>query len=180
MVPTGVLGRRCCWTSSGQRVETEFQVRYQGQSGLRATTLGTARADETADDGGVFGNDGYLPAVDLDAVVHHVAGDLAVIFGGDTGQAELTDDALGVDAADAGVLLEEVVPGQAEFLVGTRFFHLVEGERLSGGAFLGDDGQGLLAADAGALVVQSGGACVISSITMRFRTSMFGNFGWVC
>jgi hypothetical protein len=57
-----------------ERVETEFQVRYQGRFGLPAGAPGTAGADEATDDGGVFGNDGHVPAIDLDAVVYQVVG----------------------------------------------------------------------------------------------------------
>jgi hypothetical protein len=49
--------------------------------------------------------------------------------------------------ADARVLLTEVVPGQTEFLVAARLLHLLQRQRLSGGAFIGDDGEGLLTAD---------------------------------
>ncbi len=102
MAPTGGLGRRCSltsWISAWRR---------SSRSGIRGAAFGphagNAGADETADDGGVFGNDGRLPAIDLEAVVYYVVDDLAVTSGGDTGQAEflvLTDDATGMAVADA-------------------------------------------------------------------------------
>ena len=119
------LGRRCCLTSSSSAGKGSSRSGIRGEADLGPAPA-AAGADETADEGGVFGNDGNLPAAGLDAVVHHVAGDLAVTLRGDTGQAGeaeaclsefvvLTDDAAGMAVADAR-LPTGAVPGKTEFL----------------------------------------------------------------
>ena len=60
-------------------------------------------------------------------------------------------------AADAGVAAAELVPGEALALVAAGVLHLLEGERLGGGAFAGDQGEGLLAAGPGAHIPIGGG-----------------------
>ena len=119
------------------------------------------RLNGSANTAGIGRSEREFLAIDLDGFAIDVGGNLAVGAGGDAGYfretevgvAELgvlTDEAIGVLAADAGIFLAKFVPGEAEVVEHFGIADLAETLSAGSRATAGDDGEGLLESDPGA------------------------------
>ena len=108
-----------------------------------------------ADTGPVFGNQSQFLAVDLEAVIRHLAGDPPAGFRRDArnlGKTEigvsefliLLDEPVRLRASDAGVFYAELLPCRPELFIQASFVNLLQAECLRGRAFVGDYGERLL------------------------------------
>lgn len=111
--------------------------------------------------GGIFRDELEMLAIDIDRVAIDVTGDLLKGFGRDAddfGEPEvevakaivLADEVIGVAVADAGIVVAELFPGEAEVIEHAGVAHLLEALSASRGATAGDGGKGVLEAGPGA------------------------------
>ena len=135
-----------------------------------------------ANPAGIGRNELNFLAIDLEGFIVDVGGDAAVVAGrdaGDFGEAEvrvaelgvLADEAIGMGAADAGVIFAEFLPGEAEVVEYFGIANLFEALSARGGATAGDDGEGLLEAGPGAEID------LFLRIHSRFSSGTFRDFG---
>lgn len=147
----------------GEGVETDLQFHKSRGSARGPAHLIAQGLDGGADLVGVFRGERELLAVDLNGIAIDVRRDLAESFGGDAGdfrEAEvgvaellvLADEAVGVLAGEAGVILTKFFPGETERIEQFGIANLLEALRASGGTTAGDGGEGLLEAHPGAEV----------------------------
>ena len=124
---------------------------------MRGFPFGAEGLDGGADSESVFGGDLKLLAIEVKAAVFDAIGDAAIGGRADAGElgdvevalaelVEVTNEFVGLGAADAEVALGVFVPGEAEGLKGAGVAGLLEAMRLGGGTMTGDDGEGLLVA----------------------------------
>ena len=165
---------------------SEFVARYgelteaAGAASTQSVDFPAEVLDAGADFGDVLRGDGDVLAIELDGFLVDAIGDAPIELGRDAGDVakpvvdfaellEIANQLICVGAADAGMLGAELVPGQAEFLIGAGAADFAEALSARGGALAFDGGEGLLAADPGA------GLDVILRIRERFVGGGFHN-----
>ena len=154
----GVEGANGFGDIGGEGVDADLELDQIGGRAARSgggTSAIAQRLNGGANADGVGRGERELLAIDVDGFAVDMGGDLAVGAGGDAGdfgEAEVGIAELGVLAADAGVILAELVPGEAEVVEHFGIADLAEALGAGGRATAGNDGEGLLEPDPGAEV----------------------------